>query len=100
MMDCGERQRLQKEWVAEHDRLCLTLDDYERKLATLQGFDQQKLASTTRMACDRAREVLEQHAREHGCLHGSLVDDEAGWDQWKANRVDHGGCAEAPEVGD
>jgi hypothetical protein len=79
-MKCDQRQRLQEEWVAEHDRLCLTLDAYERKLATLKQFDQQKLTCTTRIACDRAREVLEQHEREHGCLRGSLFDGEAAWD--------------------
>ena len=76
-MDCDERQRLQQEWVAEHDRLCLTLDAYERKLATLEQFDQQKLTRTPRTDCDRAREVLERHEREHGCLHRSFFDGEA-----------------------
>ena len=74
-MECYERQRLCEEWVAEHDRLCLALDEYERKLATLTQFDKRKLACTTRTACDRAKEVLEQHEREHGCFGGSLIGE-------------------------
>ena len=79
-MQCDERQRLQQEWVAEHDRLCLTLDEYERKLATVEQFDQQRLVCTPRTVCDRARGVLEQHEHEHGCVVGSLFDGEAVWD--------------------
>jgi len=88
-MACEERQRLQEEWVAQHDRLCQTLDEYERKLAMLERFDrlcvalgeyERKLTALeefdrlhggelgVRAACDRAREVLDEHEREHGCL--------------------------------
>jgi hypothetical protein len=79
-MECDERQRLQERWVAEHDRLCVALDEYERKLATLREFDQQTLASTTHTTCDRAREALEQHVREHRCVLGSLSDAEVACD--------------------
>jgi hypothetical protein len=74
-MECDQRRRLQDEWIAGHDRLCLTLDEYERKLAALKQFDNQQVACTAaRSACDQAKEVLEQHEREHGCLHESLFD--------------------------
>ena len=67
-MECNERQRLQQEWVTKHDRLCLTLEEYERKLTRLKQFDQlQRIANITRLACDRAREALDQHENEHGC---------------------------------
>jgi hypothetical protein len=68
-MECDVRQRLQEEWLAEHDRLCLALDEYERKLAMLEQFDQgNAIASRTSTACDRARDMLDDHEREHCCV--------------------------------
>jgi len=68
-MACEERQRLQEEWVAQHDRLCVALDEYERKLTALEEFDRLHGDDLgVRAACDRARDVLDEHEREHGCL--------------------------------
>ena len=67
-MICDERERLRNEWLAEHDRLCVALDEYERKLAKVKEFDETRVtAPDTRTACNRAREMLDQHERDHGC---------------------------------
>ena len=59
-MGCSERQGLLDAWVAEHDRLCQALDEYE--------FEKRKVStSAAHSACDLAREVLDEHERAHGC---------------------------------
>lgn len=60
-MDCNERQRLQEEWLNEHDRLCVALEEYERRLAKVTHFDQ------VRAACDVRRDRLDEHELLHGC---------------------------------
>jgi hypothetical protein len=69
-MECGERQLLNECWVAEHDRLCQALEEYEAKMAVvpLSEFEHLgRLTSAARAACERAREVLDRHERQHGC---------------------------------
>jgi hypothetical protein len=69
-MECSERQQLQEDWVAEHDRLCQALEEYEVKLAVVPypEFDRlRRVTSAARAASDRAREMLVQHELQHGC---------------------------------
>ncbi len=71
-MGCIERQRLQEQWVAKHDRLCQALEEYERKLAALEQLDRlQPVDPKARVACDQARDALDQHELDHGCLTSS-----------------------------
>jgi hypothetical protein len=63
-MECGESQQLKEYWVAEHDRLCQALEEYEARMAVvpLSEFERLgRLTSAARAACDRARELLRRH---------------------------------------
>jgi hypothetical protein len=62
-MGSSERQQLQEDWAAEHDRLSQALEEYEVKLAVVpySEFDRlSRVASAARAASDRAREMRKE----------------------------------------
>lgn len=79
-MMCREREALHQQWVAEHDGLCVALEEYERRLSTvsLEEFERLKLTlRTARLYCDLAKELLDRHERTHGCAKEQRVFGDA-----------------------
>jgi len=74
-MACSERRGLLENWVMAHDRLCRTLDECERRLATerVGELEVQEPPILARLACERAMEMLEEHEEDHGCSPRDLV---------------------------